>query len=86
MKEPCKCGALDCPSCGRAQGTYEAHTTQCGKCNEMLADCDCDEPEAIEPDDEEDPDEREYWREQAREEWESDRAADAYEARMERGR
>lgn len=22
MKEPCMCGALDCPFCGRLQGTY----------------------------------------------------------------
>jgi len=29
---PCMCGAPDCPSCGRAQGTYPAACYDCQTC------------------------------------------------------
>jgi hypothetical protein len=41
---PCLCGAFDCPSCGRAQGTYYLYHTRCDSCKAVLADCDCEEP------------------------------------------
>jgi len=80
MFEPCMCGALDCPSCGRAQGTYDSHTTSCGNCEELMADCSCDNSHAREdePDDDYDYD-------QAHEDEGADRAASEYEDRMERG-
>lgn len=75
---PCMCGALDCPSCGRAQGTYYEHTTYCDACNELLADCGCDDPEPRDPRD--DYDEPDY--DDRYDEREADRAADAYEERL----
>lgn len=58
LTEPCPCGALDCPSCGRLQGTYDDYHTKCGSCTEIMADCECEEPEPYDPKEDEEPEER----------------------------